>query len=445
MPRCFINCSQPSTSHVFAEGRPARPSATGGLAGRPTRRRQLASAAPCRLALAIGFVTLAMAHAAAAAEIKLRSECRCSQSLVRLGDVAEIHAAAGDEAAQLEQLELFPAPPQGQPRHLRVRELQDLLALRGLNLAQHRLSGASRVEICGAEEPKAASKPFARPLTTSMMMRAEELVKKTVLAYLQQQVSASEPWRVEIKLEQDAARAVFAASHQPLNVQGGEPPYRGRQRMTLVVPGEEGEQSFEIEPLVSVAPMVAVAARSLAPGDNVQATDVKLVQVSTRQVEDPFYRLEDLIGQQAIGAIVEGQVIDRGDVRAPLLVRRGDAVTVYARSAGVQVRTTGRAQEEGSRGELITVESLLNRQRFFARVTGIHEVEVFASALEVPASAVPASNFSSQAPAARSKTASAARGAPRRTAAPPETFSDPHLKPAGFQAGVNDRPFRRAP
>lgn len=342
---------------------------------------------------------------AAAAELQLRHECRCAQSLVRLGDVAEIHAADPDQAAQLRRIELFPAPAQGRSRHLRARELQDLLVLRGLNLSEHRLSGASRIEIRWRDEPKAAPKP-AGPVTASMMMRAEELAEKSVLAYLQREVSSSEPWRVEVKLDNDAARAVIAAAQEKLMVSGGEPPFKGRQQMTLMIPGEDGGRAIEIEPLVSVAPLVAVAVRSLPPGDNLQATDVKLVQVTTRQANEPFYRLEDVIGQQAIGAIVEGQVIDHADVRSPLLVRRGDAVTVYARSAGVQVRTTARAQEEGSRGDLIAVESMLDRQRFFARVTGIHEVEVFAHAVE-----------------ARS--------------------SNAYAKPAGAKAGLNPRSPRR--
>ena len=371
-----------------------------GAAWRSGRPRPFGAAA-----LAAGAM-LAAARGAPAAELQLRHECRCSQSLVRLGDVAEIHAADPEQAAKLRRIELFPAPAQGQPRHLRARELQDLLALRGLDLTEHRLSGASRVEIRNAEQPKAAPKPVAGPVTTSMMMRAEELVEKSVSTYLQQEVSSSEPWRVEVKLDNDAARAVLAAAKETFAVSGGESPFKGRQQLTLLIPGENGGQAIEIEPLVSVAPLVAVATRSLAPGDNVQATDVKLVQVSTRSAEDPFYRLEDLIGQQAIGAIVEGQVVDQADVRSPLLVRRGDAVTVYARSAGVQVRTTARAQEEGSRGDLITVESMLNRQRFFARVTGIHEVEVFAHAVE-----------------ARS--------------------SKPNPKPAGSQAGFTEQSPRR--
>jgi flagella basal body P-ring formation protein FlgA len=324
--------------------------------------------------------------AASAAELQLRHECRCSHALVRLGDVAEIHAADAEQSKTLAAIELFPAPAQGQQRFVRAREIQDILALRGLNLSQHRLSGASRLEIHGAEAPSVAGTPAARPLSAMAIVRANELVQKAVVAYLQKNVSPTEPWKVEVKLDVDQARIV-GANKEPLTVQGGEAPWKGRQSLTVLVPAAKGAASLNVEALIGLAPMVAVATRSLVPGDNVQATDVKLVQAPPRQTDNPFYRLEDLIGQQAIGAIVEGQVIDQEDVRAPLLVRRGDAVTVFARSAGVQVRTTARAQEDGSRGDLITVESMLNRQRFFARVTAIHEVEVFAHAIEARSSA----------------------------------------------------------
>jgi flagella basal body P-ring formation protein FlgA len=53
-------------------------------------------------------------------------------------------------------------------------------------------------------------------------------------------------------------------------------------------------------------------------------------------------------------------------------------VTVYVRAPGVQVRTAARSRDTGSQGELISVESLENRQTYFARVTGIQEAEVYA-------------------------------------------------------------------
>jgi flagella basal body P-ring formation protein FlgA len=316
-----------------------------------------------------------------AAELRLRAECRCTQSLVRLGDVAEIHAADAEHARELEAIELFPTPSPGQQRYVRAREIQDLLALRGLNLSQHRLSGASRVQVSAAEIIAAAPPAAPQPLSSSAVTRANEQVEAAIIAYLRQAVSENEPWQVEVKLDNDQAR-IISGARQAIGVAGGEAPWKGCKRLNVIVPAAEGEQQFEIEAVISTPPMVVVALRGLVPGDTVQATDVKFAQRTAVQADNPFYRLEDVVGLQTVRAIVEGQVLDRADVRSPLLVRRGDAVTVFSRSAGIQVRTTARAQEEGGRGDLITVESMLNRQRFFARVTGIHEVEVFAHAVE---------------------------------------------------------------
>ncbi len=68
------------------------------------------------------------------------------------------------------------------------------------------------------------------------------------------------------------------------------------------------------------------------------------------------------------------------DLRPPLWVHRGDVVTVYANTAGIRIRTTARARDDGSQGELVAVESLLDRSTYYARVSGIREVEVFARA-----------------------------------------------------------------
>ena len=62
----------------------------------------------------------------------------------------------------------------------------------------------------------------------------------------------------------------------------------------------------------------------------------------------------------------------------PLAVHHGDVVTVYAQSGAVRIRTNARARDEGSVGELVAVESLLNRSTYYARVSGIREVEVYA-------------------------------------------------------------------
>ena len=91
-----------------------------------------------------------------AAELSLRESVRTHGPLVLLGDIAEIHAKHSVEAAELTAMDLFPAPAAGEKRVLRLREVQDLLAVRGINLAEHRFSGVSQVTIQGPKRETGA-------------------------------------------------------------------------------------------------------------------------------------------------------------------------------------------------------------------------------------------------------------------------------------------------
>jgi flagella basal body P-ring formation protein FlgA len=73
-----------------------------------------------------------------------------------------------------------------------------------------------------------------------------------------------------------------------------------------------------------------------------------------------------------------GKVLTADALRTALWVRRGEVVSVYARTAGIQIRTAARARDDGSQGDLVSVESLLDHSAFYARVSGMREVEVYA-------------------------------------------------------------------
>ena len=74
-------------------------------------------------------------------------------------DVADVYATDPDEAKALGDIDLVAAPPDGQKRFLPLREIQDLLVLRGLNLREHRFTGASQVKIIGVIEAKPSGEP----------------------------------------------------------------------------------------------------------------------------------------------------------------------------------------------------------------------------------------------------------------------------------------------
>jgi flagella basal body P-ring formation protein FlgA len=141
---------------------------------------------------------------------------------------------------------------------------------------------------------------------------------------------------------------------------------------------------------------VAVAVQPIARGSVITAADVQLQQASsapqTTSRRTPITSLDELIGMEARQAIQPGTTIMSDYVQAPLLVKRGEIITVVSQAGGIRVRTTARAREDGALGELVQVETLKTRERYDARVTGPRAAAVFAAVRPTPAQASDAPN-----------------------------------------------------
>jgi len=187
---------------------------------------------------------------------------------------------------------------------------------------------------------------------------------------------------VEFQLTGDQAHAITAAAQNP-SVSGGVPPWIGAQRMMVTVVGTAGPVAFPLDVQLAHPTVVAVAARGLTRGSVIRPEDIVLSgNVAPGEQGNGFRSTEELIGREVTKGVAEGRVIDRGDVRAPVVVRRGDVVTVYARSPGIRIKTLARARDDGGVGDLVGLESLYDRKTFFARVCGVQEVEIYARAVQ---------------------------------------------------------------
>ena len=162
---------------------------------------------------------------------------------------------------------------------------------------------------------------------------------------------------------------------------GGEAPWVGHQKFDIQVHTEKGPMVFTIEAQIGMPSAVVVTAVAVPRGAILSATDVTLQRVkSDAQIGDAFQSLEDVVGREAVLAIAPGQILDPQYIRTPVLVKRGSVVTVVVQAPGVKIRTTGRAREDGSKGDSINVESLLERKTYLAKVVGIDQVEIATTA-----------------------------------------------------------------
>ena len=325
--------------------------------------------------IALMMIVLALASAeSGAAELRLRQQCTAHGSVVTLGDIAEIYSADADQAGKLAALELFPAPPASQQRVLGVREVQDLLALHGISLADHRFSGSSQIVLTAASEPAHVD----QPLTVSASKRAHRRVQEAILQYLQTKTASAEPRYLQFDVPAALARAA-ANPVQPISVSGGIAPWTGSQRFEIKVDTSEGSGPFTLDVQVAVPSAVVAAVHSLSRGAVIRESDLALVRDAPRDDESGvFHSIEEVAGKQTTRGVPDGKIIAADDLQAPLLIHKGDVVTVYARSAGIRVRTTARARDDGGLGDLVTMETMQDRKPYQARVCGMREAEVLA-------------------------------------------------------------------
>lgn len=332
----------------------------------------------CLAAILLTWVATLAVNAACGAEFQLRQQCQSRAGVVTLGDVADVFGVDPRQTERLAAVELFPAPPAGQQRFARIREIQDALLARGLNLTEHRFSGASQVMI-----GTAAGLNDAEKSTTPVdMKRAIRLVRDAIVRYLQQEGAPRDATELEFPLTEAQARVVIK-SNARLTLAGGRAPWVGTQRLQVTATSPDAAAQFPLDVRVSTPPQVPVAVKPLPRGALVRPEDVVLTSsIPANEQGDSLRSLEEIVGRETTRAIAEGHPFERNALRSPVMVRRGDVVTVYARSAGIRVRTLARARDEGGVGDLIAVESLQDRKAYFARVSGAHEVEVYARATQ---------------------------------------------------------------
>ncbi len=342
---------------------------------------------------------------ASAVEIILRDQATLGSPVVRLGDVADVSAANNEQLNRLITTPLIPAPAPDTVRFLRISEVRDLVNLRGIALHGISFAGAQVVTIGKIPESKQVSMDR---LTPEDHQRIHKSVEQMLQNYVQQMVrpnSSSLPsdWNIRLRLDRRQLTQL-ARCDASWTVSGGRPPWTGKQVFHLAsakllgfgsspnslnlndqrpvkqVSARTTDKNMGVRVSVTIErnEPVVVAIRSIERGMLVRASDVELRSHSMQQASSGIVRsLESAVGLVAKSPIRADTILRDYHLRKPILVERGETVAVFARSAGVQVRTDVVAKQDGAMGDLVQVETLDKRERYAARVVGRRELEVF--------------------------------------------------------------------
>ncbi len=384
----------------------------------------------------------------------------CRGNAVTLGDVAVVTPDRGEDAAEIESLKavvLFPAPIPGKDRTVAWRDVYDYLNMRGVRVGQHTFAGAGKVTITAAPQTATQTAPSsaatsaisgndkifvrrdaAQNSVATAVSDEEEAVRHAVLTFLRENIDADAPWRIDTTMSPEGQRrladaggingirAIVDENRNRPNVSQYDPAeqWLGRQRFELqcrrVNPETGMHRTMTVEVNVSLPKAVVVTRHVIPKGKILSAADVKLSYLTEDQTPsrvtksrtvngittqrgrepeidpDTATRIDEVVGKAAIRALRNDTPVQFSQIEKPVLVKRSEAVTLFVRNGGITIKMTARAKEDGREGELITVESLTDKQTSLARVVDYGTVEVEMTRSEITGAAklasVPAGN-----------------------------------------------------
>lgn len=119
---------------------------------------------------------------------------------------------------------------------------------------------------------------------------------------------------------------------------------------------------------------VVVVTSALSPGSVLTAQDVELVEMDKKQLRSSTYAdINTVIGARVKRRTRAGQPVVPNTL---CFVCRGDSIVIIAGTEGLQIKTSGIAQQDGNIGDTIAVKNSNSQKMIHATVTSVSRVEV---------------------------------------------------------------------
>jgi flagella basal body P-ring formation protein FlgA len=226
-----------------------------------------------------------------------------------------------------------------------------------------------------------AWRPVGLGETVQLRREAAQIPQATIQDSLRQAlVQAGTGANVDIQLD-NRSLALFLPSGSDLSVRVENLAYdsvRGRLSADLVAPADGPEllrQSVSGRAIDMVE--LPVLNRRLATGEMVTDADISYVNLPRdRVVAGAIASADELVGKSMRRTVAPNQPVNARDVREPVVVVKGQAVTIVLESPSMQLSAQGKALSDGGQGELVRIVNTASSRVIEATVAGPNLVTV---------------------------------------------------------------------
>ncbi|HEX3499863.1 MAG TPA: flagellar basal body P-ring formation chaperone FlgA [Stellaceae bacterium] len=300
---------------------------------------------PLAASLVIGLFATGALTTTAGAEPVLRNNVVVTGPSIRLGD---LFSDAGPRAA----IEIAPAPALG------GRTVLDAAWL------------AAR-----AHEQKLDWQPKSRYEQATVERASQSVPAESIVAELKQELGNRLPGvQSELTLDNADLRLLVPAGPAPAILIDAMTFDARSGRLTAYVTASAGDVTTDrvrVTGRVRRMLEMPVLTRLVAPGETIAAQDIETITLPADRLNQSFVvGAADLVGKTPRRSIRPGEPIRPSDVQTPVVIRRGELVTVVFQSAALLLTAQAKALEDGTQGQAIRVSNTRSGKTLDATVNG---------------------------------------------------------------------------
>jgi len=331
---------------------------------------------------------LVAASGAEADEIRLRQSAVDSDGTIYLSEIAELQ---GDKVEALGSVVIAALQPRQRQTHVTLEDVRRQLSSESINWATTTLGGFSRCRVSrenmtdieadtvaetAATEAAGEIEPgepggIANPLSEVDLNRAAT-VREEILRQIEQQFDVDRGDLTVTESPRDRELLDTSLLQDRVEVELHAQSLAGRLPVSVRF-WRGGEVSDQQRVMLTVTRRViaVVSTGQIRRGQTITSADVMMQEVTLdRSRGEVLTDMKQVLGKIAGISIRPDTVLHSGDVAAPLLVRRGDKVSVRTLTGNLAIRLDCKALEDGAAVEIIRVRNDLSRGEFRVKVVG---------------------------------------------------------------------------
>ncbi len=178
-----------------------------------------------------------------------------------------------------------------------------------------------------------------------------------------------------------AVQEIILPPDQPANLEVQSLHVRQNQNRfeaILVAPSKEDPiQTLRVSGAMHRMIDVPVLTAPIRKGAIISARDIEMITVREDEVRgDMVIAQDELIGMTPKRIVMPGKLIKANDLQAPLIVARGDFVTMTFNNSGMTLTARGKALENGAKGDVVRIANASSSRTVEGIVVGEREVMV---------------------------------------------------------------------